>query len=281
MLRRNSSKYDQALSISAEQAAQNLPNHVKRTSHCGTCEEKPSHQPDSRSVSMDDESRTKLYLEMMRESLLDFVSRTQKVGPIEIPLEHVVPLFGVCKSVFEHTTATRVDATKDSAHPQVTALKKLAAMMVNSQPGPVILDSEEVCCVSKLSSYLENPLSHLSQRDPSLDTPQFVAVQSAPAAKVKAPKTKSICNTTSSTVSESIHKDKLVDLEEEAAMNSSENEIMDRITTIYKTSFPETFTNISDDLDTAKGRALKGYVDIIDDGLNTMRKAENTTLEQL
>ncbi|PVH84443.1 hypothetical protein DL98DRAFT_528396 [Cadophora sp. DSE1049] len=184
-----------------------------------------------------------------------------ELGPMEIPPANVVPLLDVCKSVFEDTTASPVDAAKDPAHPQVTALRKLTAITVDRQLRPVTLDSEEL--------------------KSSLDGWQFHVTPSLSTLKGKAPKTTKTTPPSPPSVPESIPKDNLAGTPDEEALIASGKEIVDRLSSICETKFPEAFAKSLDKLDVMRGGALKAYVDIIDDGLNTMQKEQDKTLEQL
>ncbi|KAH7407694.1 hypothetical protein BKA64DRAFT_775780 [Cadophora sp. MPI-SDFR-AT-0126] len=208
----------------------------------------------------------------------DIFSQFSECKSMELPHKYAMPLLVLCQVVFENTAASPVDARHDPAHPQVTALKKLAVARDNKHS--IKLDTEETRYLSKFFGFL--PLKHLGRLGPSIAVTKSDAVDSRPVSREKAP---NIANTTlpqSPGVSESVPKDNSADLLDEQVMITIEKEVVDRIRSICETKFPEALLKFSNSFEIVGGGvALKAYVDIIDDGINSMRAEQEKTLEQL
>ena len=233
------------------------------------------------SASVDIDLRAKAYAGKMGASLFDFVSRATKSGSMEISRAKALPLLAVCKSVLENTSACPVDEAKDPAHPQVTAFGKLFAAVDNKHLGSITLDSEEVCCLSKLFKSLEIPLENLPQLKAVLDgwqnheTPSFSTFPGKPSKSTKKkPQSQS-------TEVKSVAKDSLARTTDLDVSIEGVKEIVDRMSSICEIHFPEVFLKNLDKLDRKGGSALKAYADIIYDGLISMQNERDKSLEQL
>ena len=165
---------------------------------------------------------------------------------LEIPLDDVVPLLDVCKAVLEDPIALTVNAAKDPAHPQVTAIRKLNAIAVDRQPRPVLLDSEEVCCLSKLFSSLKVFLEeHLSLPKSSISGWQSHTTSSLSTLQSKVPRTTDAKPPPPPlTISEAISMDKCDVVSDDQAMFASRKEVVDRMSFICETKVSRGFLEI-------------------------------------